>query len=1026
MILLLGYVVYAVLFLLIVVLNGATGGALLGWAELYLSLIRPNWPFGEFIFFAGLEVVLYFLVLVPVHIFVARHLEPRNRDDYPWLRRLGEALYCQGQAWPRLILVPFAITLVVALVPVMFGWFHPAWWWFCCLGLVGLWGNHLMGIPGNPQLRWAGLELDSALSGPSPLSDSQPRSDPSEPGRESIQEFLERLEQRSAYDGQICYRVLPDSADPDPALCGLAPRRARYCDSDEAKSLSANPILAGALMRLGIEGPSRLYVHQGRALRLAQSQPPPPRRRPHLLLATPVGSGRSMVCALIALERVLEDHRSVLLVYPDEWIGRRHASRLRGVLSTSEWEWALSIEELWDADEARTLDGPHIPDLLFTTVEILNRVVLPARDDWAAFLHSLDLIIASDLEEYSGVFGSNCALLFRRLRRLCHHYGSDPQVLAACPPRADAVHFMENLFGVDMAEDDVITLDGKERSPKGVMLWDPYLGHAAKGNAHATGGQDHLAGACQLLAEMYRGGFRPLMLTKGVPLTTGDMTDLQQDALAQLREDDPRPRGTAVIHHVRDLAAGHSPGGSSAGCVGDYDSAILTDFPGPWSATRYELEHLAREGDGLICVATPMTPLAQYLAHRPKEYLTSQLDERDMAISLTNGRILRRHLLWALQEMSLTDVEVRTYFGLEARGKMERLVGEGLVREEAFQDVDDDKVVWRKLYSVEEESLIERRSTLRLVDWTGYRVLADDQGGVEVGLIEEGRVPEVAYEGAILHLRNERYRVVAVADGVVQVCGERSWRHTEKVSEFSIQAVGNQPLARDDEASQPLPDKGQDTEEDRPKLMPDGTRVYNQWLVPGGEAIGLRLSRVRVNEHIVGCREYDRYHVDAGALRDLSPQERPPFETWAVVMTLPQDTSEAVLHTLAHLVRSLLPLFLANSPQDVCVVHCPTFANAVGMPTLVIFDNIEGGLGAAQLLIRRIEELLAKAYDLLVSCSCAEGCPACIQIINCHAPEGNLGLEKSGTLRLLERILGLSERRTGDEVSSKVTAWTVD
>ena len=634
-------------------------------------------------------------------------------------------------------------------------------------------------------------------------------------------------------------------------------------------------------------------------------------------------------------------------------------------------------------------------------------MVLPEHDDWAVFLHSLDLIIAGDLEEYSGVFGSNCALLFRRLRRLCHHYGSDPKVLATCPPRADAVHLMENLFGIDMAEDDVITLDGRERSPKGVMLWDPYLKQAAEGSPQATGGQDHLAGACQLLAEMYRGGFRPLMLTKGVPLTTGDMTDLQQDALAELREDDPRPRGTAVIHHVRALAVGHSAGGSSAGCVGDYDSAILTDFPGPWSATRYELEHLAREGDGLICVATPMTPLAQYLAHRPKEYLTSQLDERDMAISLTNGRILRRHLLWALQEMSLTDVEVRTYFGLESLGKMGTLVGEELVREEAFQDVDDGKVVRRKLYSVEEESLIDDRSTLRLVDWNGYRVLAIDQGNVEVGLIDEGRVPEVAYEGAILHLRDERYRVVAVANGVVQVRGEPSWRHTEKVSEFSIQAVGNQPLSPGDEASQPLPDKGQDTEEDRPKLMPDGTRVYNQWLAPGGEAIGLRLSWVRVEERIVGCREYDRYHVDAGALREITPQERPPFETWAVVMTLPPSTGEAVLHTLGHLVRSLLPLFLANSPQDVCVVHCPTFADAAGMPTLVIFDNIECGFGAAQLLIRRIEELLDKAYHLLVNCSCAEGCPACVQIINCHARQGNLGLDKEETLGLLERILHL-------------------
>ncbi|MEO7761221.1 MAG: Zn-binding domain-containing protein, partial [Casimicrobiaceae bacterium] len=56
----------------------------------------------------------------------------------------------------------------------------------------------------------------------------------------------------------------------------------------------------------------------------------------------------------------------------------------------------------------------------------------------------------------------------------------------------------------------------------------------------------------------------------------------------------------------------------------------------------------------------------------------------------------------------------------------------------------------------------------------------------------------------------------------------------------------------------------------------------------------------------------------------------------------------------------------------------PLDATREFVPTLFLYDNYPGGIGLSTPLYDMREQVLARAADLVSSCACAHGCPACI------------------------------------------------
>ncbi len=66
-------------------------------------------------------------------------------------------------------------------------------------------------------------------------------------------------------------------------------------------------------------------------------------------------------------------------------------------------------------------------------------------------------------------------------------------------------------------------------------------------------------------------------------------------------------------------------------------------------------------------------------------------------------------------------------------------------------------------------------------------------------------------------------------------------------------------------------------------------------------------------------------------------------------------------------------------------------------PTLFVFDAHPGGVGLAARIFERSDELLDRCRELLTSCPCPAGCPACV-----GPSDGSL--RKAVSLKILEQL----------------------
>ncbi len=79
----------------------------------------------------------------------------------------------------------------------------------------------------------------------------------------------------------------------------------------------------------------------------------------------------------------------------------------------------------------------------------------------------------------------------------------------------------------------------------------------------------------------------------------------------------------------------------------------------------------------------------------------------------------------------------------------------------------------------------------------------------------------------------------------------------------------------------------------------------------------------------------------------------------------------------ATLLAGVAPIFLMCDPRDLGMLAEPQDP-ASGLPTITLYERVPGGIGYAEQLHESMPELLCAARDLVTSCPCERGCPACV------------------------------------------------
>ena len=125
---------------------------------------------------------------------------------------------------------------------------------------------------------------------------------------------------------------------------------------------------------------------------------------------------------------------------------------------------------------------------IFSNPDMIHLSLLRNHARWAVFLRNLKFVVIDECHYYRGIFGSNVAMVLRRLVRLCERYSGDLGGPTVSLRQRDHVvtggHRIGAMLGHTVAE---VTDDGSPQGGRTVALWEPALRIGRHGRERCSG-----------------------------------------------------------------------------------------------------------------------------------------------------------------------------------------------------------------------------------------------------------------------------------------------------------------------------------------------------------------------------------------------------------------------------------------------------------------------------------------------------------------------------------------------------------
>jgi DEAD/DEAH box helicase domain-containing protein len=726
----------------------------------------------------------------------------------------------------------------------------------------------------------------------------------------------------------------------------------------------ADPGVVAAFADRGVSTP---WSHQAAAADLAHAGR-------HVVLSTGTASGKSLGYQLPILTALAADPRArALYLSPTKALGH---DQLRAAQALTD-----VVPNLRDVAPS-AYDGDATTDLrrfarersrwIFSNPDMIHLSLLRNHARWAVFLRNLQFIVVDECHYYRGIFGSNVAMVLRRLLRLCERYSGSPTVFFASATTAAPAETASELVGQTVT---AVTEDGSPQGGRTVALWEPALLEDLVGENGAPVRRSAGAEASRVMADLMAEGARTLTFVRsrrGAELTAlGARTRLEQvapelaDKVASYRAgylaEDRRTLERALSDgELRGLATTNALelGVDIAGL----DAVVLAGFPGTVTSFWQQAGRSGRRGQSaLIVLIARDDPLDTYLVHHPRALLNKPIER--VVIDPRNPYVLGPQLLCAATELPLTDAEVRTW---DAESVAAALIDDGLLRRRPGG--------YFPAPGVDPHSAVDIRGS------SGGQIAILETGtGRVLGTTGTGQAPASVHPGAVYLHQGETYVVDALdfEDGIALVhAGDPGY--TTSARELTDIAVTG-----------------------------DG-ELHSHGPVTVG------VVPVSVSNTVTG---YLRRALD-GEVIDFVELEMPTrtLETVAVMCTI---TPEALadngveslsvpgsLHAAEHAAIGLLPLVASCDRGDIGGVSTavgPGPGELAGLPTIFVYDGYPGGAGFADRGYRQIDTWWEATAAAIEACDCPAGCPSCVQSPKCG--NGNDPLDKAGAVRVLRLVL---------------------
>src|SRR5271170_3688962 len=696
------------------------------------------------------------------------------------------------------------------------------------------------------------------------------------------------------------------------------------------------PDVLQAFTDRGISSP---WAHQVQAADLAHAGR-------HVVISTGTASGKSLAYQLPILNTLATDPRArALYISPTKALGHDQL-RAAHTLTAAIPRLGDVAPTAYDGDspaEVRRLARER-SRWVFSNPDMVHLALLRNHARWAVFLRNLRFVVVDECHYYRGVFGSNVAMVLRRLLRLCARYSADPAVTPTV------------IFA----------------SATTVALGEPALRADLTGENGAPVRRSAGSEAARVMADLIAEGARTLTFVRsrrGAELTALATRARLEDIAPQLTEtvasyragylpEDRNALEQALLDgQLRGLATTNA---LELGIdIAGLDAVVLAGFPGTVTSFWQQAGRSGRRGQGaLVVLVARDDPLDTYLVHNPAALLDKPIER--VVIDPANPYILGPQLLCAATELPIDEAEVRA---LGAQDVVDGLVDDGLLRRRSGK--------YYPAPGIDPHPAVDIRGPTG-----GQIVIVEGDTGRLLGTAGAGQAAASVHPGAVYLHQGESYVVDSLDfdEGLAFVHSEDPGYATfaRELTDIAVTGTGER-------------------------------RVFGSvtlGLVPvsvTNRIVGYL--RRRLTGEVIDFVELDMppHTLDTTAVMyTITPEAL--HRSGIDPLQIPGS-----LHAAEHAAIALLPLVASCDRGDIGGLSTAVGPEFDGLPSVFVYDGYPGGAGFAEQGFRQAIIWLGATMAAIEACECPAGCPPCVQSPKCG--NGNDPLDKAGAVRVLRLVL---------------------
>ena len=689
---------------------------------------------------------------------------------------------------------------------------------------------------------------------------------------------------------------------------------------------------------LSARGVDRLYAHQAAAYNAA-------RAGKNLVVVTPTASGKTLCYNLPVLQGILENpERRALYLFPTKALSQDQQADLNESVLFGD----LSVKvATYDGDTPASLrvSARETGQIIISNPDMLHSGILPNHPKWIKFLKSLSYVVIDEIHSYRGVFGSHLANLVRRLKRITAFYGVRPVFICSSATIGNPRELTRSILGEDVL---LIDENGAPSGEKHVVLYNPPLVDRVQGIRKGV------------VLESQRIALR--LLTAGVKTIVFSRSRIQTELIASyinaklenIFTDNARIRvesyrGGYLPNERREVEAGLRSGAVRGVVstnalelgidIGGLDGAVLAGFPGSISSSWQQAGRAGRRrGLSLAVLIASASPLDQFMVKHP-DYFFGRAPEEGF-IDPDNPYILTDHLRCAVFELPFAPGES---FGEEPSAVLELLEEGGTVRKT------------RNVYYWADRSYPAEGVSLRSASSENVVIVDVTKGRNSViGEMDRPSAKEMLFPNAVYLHRGVQYMVklLNLAEKRAEVEEARVNYYTDGIVKRDIKVLTEDADIADNDFRCLLGDI----------LVRSQVTKFKKIRYHSHENIGY--GDISLPEEEMHTRSL---------MLILAPETR----AGKLFSARSEEEKAQIISGLGSVYRRIAPFFLLCDVGDLGVaerLRDPHFE----APALFIFDRYPGGTGLAEKFLEKLPRIREAAAELVVSCSCEEGCPSCI------------------------------------------------